>query len=80
MVCQGSLGLRGRGAIISPTLRKRIGLGNYAPDVGPAKITRGICTISAIANGGEGYTHHADSSIVLLPRSSARLMSAEREG
>ena len=52
MVCQGSLGVRGRGvlAIISPkpigTLRKRIGLGNYAPYVGwPAKITRRIASV-----------------------------------
>src|SRR5215475_9324196 len=49
MVCQGSLGVRGRGvpAIISPkpigTLRKR--LGNYAPCVGRLKLTRGICII-----------------------------------
>src|SRR5215471_9377739 len=52
MVCQGGLGVRGRGlpAIISPkpigTLRKRMGLGSYALYIGrSAKITRGICII-----------------------------------
>src|SRR6516162_3106483 len=71
MVCQGSLGVRGRGvpAIISPkpigTLRKRMGLGNYAPYVGRlAKITRGNLDNKCIAERGAGYAHHAflDSS------------------
>src|SRR5215831_18642032 len=71
MVCQGSLGVRGRGvpAIISPkpigTLRKRMGLGNYAPYVGRlAKITRGNLDNKCIADGGAGHAHHAflDSS------------------
>ena len=63
--------VRGRGvpAIISPkpigTLRKRMGLGNYAPYVGRlAKITRGNLDNKCIAERGAGYAHHAflDSS------------------
>ena len=71
MVCQGSLGVRGRGvpAIISPkpigTLRKRMGLGNYAPYVGrPLKSHAGICIISALSMVGQvmPITQFLDSS------------------
>src|SRR5262245_16006383 len=51
MVCQGSLGVRGRDvpAIISPKPIKRMGLGNYAPYVGGSlKSHAGIWIISAL--------------------------------
>src|SRR5262244_4131544 len=71
MVCQGSLGVRGRGvpAIISPkpigTLRKRMGLGNYAPYVGGSlKSHAGIWIISALPMVGRvmPITQFLDSS------------------
>src|SRR5262245_23779748 len=71
MVCPGSLGVLGRGVppIISPkpigTLRKRMGLGNYAPYVGRlAKITRGNLDNKCIVDGGQvmPITQFLDSS------------------
>src|SRR5262245_26754512 len=69
MVCQGSLGVRGRDvpAIVSPKrigiLRKRMGLGNYAPYVGRlAKITRGICKSLQIAARVMPIAQFLDSS------------------